>query len=139
MKTKLVVGDADAIIAQANPQDLKHEEAVALAQKLLDLQVTVVYPASAVVEATTHIQRVLDSNATAYGTAQLMVGPEAQIIEVNKQTLTHAMKFFSPEASKKNTLFDCIVAAVAEDNDADAVFSFDGFYKKKGFKLASEI
>lgn len=139
MKTKLVVGDADAIIAQANPEDLNHQQAIAIAQKLIDLGVNVIYPATAVAEAVTHIQRVLSSRATAYGTAQLFLDPAAQIIEVNKQTLANALKYFSPTTSKKNTLFDCIVAATAEEYKADAIFSFDDFYTKKGFKLANEL
>ena len=47
--------------------------------------------------------------------------------------------YFNPDTSKKNTLFDCTVAAVAEEYKADAIFSFDKFYKSKGFKLASEL
>lgn len=43
------------------------------------------------------------------------------------------------ERSKHATLFDGIVAAVAEKYQADAIFSFDKFYKRKGFKLASEL
>ncbi|MBI2196096.1 type II toxin-antitoxin system VapC family toxin [Candidatus Daviesbacteria bacterium] len=139
MKNNLVVGDADAIIAQANSDDSNHNEAVKIAQGLVDSQVNVIYPATAVVEAVTHIQRALNSGATAYGTAELMINPAVQVVEVNKQTLTNAQKYFSPNSSKKNTLFDCVVAAVAEEYKADAIFSFDKFYKSKGFKLASEL
>lgn len=135
----MIVGDADAIVAQANPQDLKHNEAVKIAQELVNSQARVIYPITAVVEAVTHIQRALSSGVTAYGTAQLMSEPATQVVEVNKQTLANALKYFSPTASKKNTLFDCIVVSVAEEYRADAIFSFDKFYKSKGFKLASEL
>jgi len=138
MKSKLVVGDADAIIAQANPEDAMHDEATRVAQKLIDEHVNVIYPVTAIAEAVTHIQRVLSNGATAYGTVQLMVDPAAEVVEVNKQTLSNALKYFSPKTSKKNTLFDCIVAAVAQEYKADAIFSFDKFYKSKGFTLASE-
>ena len=139
MKNNLIVGDADAIIAQANSEDSNHNQAVRIAQALVDSQANVIYPATAVVEAVTHIQRALNSGATAYGTAELMINPDVQVVEVNKQTLTNAQKYFSPNSSKKNTLFDCVVAAVAEEYKADAIFSFDKFYKNKGFKLASEL
>lgn len=138
MKNSLVVGDADAIIAQANSKDLNHNKAVKIAQKLVDEQTSVIYPATAVIEAVTHIQRALNSRVTAYGTAQLMINPAVQVVEVNKHTLTNAQKYFSPNTSKKNTLFDCVVAAVAEEYKADAIFSFDKFYQKKGFKLVSQ-
>lgn len=74
-----------------------------------------------------------------YGTAVTFTEPGIQVVEVNQETIKTAIKYFSPTTSKKNTLFDCIVAGVAEENKADAIFSFDKFYKSKGFKLASEL
>lgn len=139
MKGNLVVGDADAIVAQANSQDSNHNKAVKIAQGFVTAQVRVIYPVTAVMEAVTHIQRALNSGATAFGTASLMVDPAIEVVEVNKQTLSKAVSYFSPTTSKKNTLFDCVVAATAEEYKADAVFSFDKFYKSKGFKLASEL
>ena len=139
MNNKLVIGDADAIVAQANPQDANHDKAVKIAQELISSQVNVIYPVTAVVEAITHIQRALNSRATAFGTAQLMIDPSVQIVEVNKQTLTNAVNYFSSTTSKKNTLFDCIVASVADEYKAAAIFSFDHFYKSKGFTLAEDL
>lgn len=139
MKSNLVVGDADAIIAQANSKDSNHNKAVRIAQEFIASQVRVIYPVTAVIEAVTHIQRALNSGITAFGTAQLMVDPAIEVVEVNKQTLTQAINYFSPTTSKKNTLFDCVVAATAQEYQADAIFSFDKFYKSKGFKLASEL
>ncbi len=139
MKNKLVVGDADAIVAQANPEDSNHGKAVKIAQELVDSQARVIYPVTAVMEAITHMQRALNSGATAYGTAQLMIDPAVEVVEVNKQTLTSAVNYFSSKTSKKNTLFDCVVAAVAKEYKADAIFSFDHFYKTKGFTLVEEL
>lgn len=139
MNNKLVIGDADAIVAQANPEDSNHDKAVAIAQKLISSQVNVIYPVTAVLEAVTHIQRALSSGSTAYGTAQLLIDPSVQVIEVTQQTLANALTYFSPTTSKQNTLFDCVVAAVADEYNADAIFSFDRFYKKKGFTLAEEL
>jgi len=138
-KPPVVIVDADAIIAQTNPKDIHHQRASIVSQNLVEMNAQVIYPATAVAEATTHIQRVLNSTATAYGTARLMSETDAQVAEVNKQTIATALKYFSPTTSKKNTLFDCIVAAVAQEYNADAIFSFDRFYVKKGFKLAEDI
>lgn len=135
----IVVADADAIVGQASPSDNLHNRAVRTAQRLAELNAQIVYPVTAIVEATTHIQRVLGSTVTAYGTAINFIDPNINIVEVNQQTIRHALDYFSPITSKKNTLYDCIVAAVAREYDADAIFSFDKFYKKKGFKLASEL
>ena len=139
MSKLLIVGDADAIIAQTDPQDVHHEKATAVSGVLKNKDAQVIYPVTAVLEAATHMQRVLNSTASAYETAVVFSNPNIQITEVNQDTLKNALNYFSPKTSKKNTLFDCIVAVVAEENKADAIFSFDKFYKGKGFKLASEL
>jgi predicted nucleic acid-binding protein len=138
-KQPIVVADADAIIAQTNPDDIHHQKANSISQKLTAINAQVIYPTTVVAEAATHMQRVLNSNASAFGTVQLMTDPAAQVVEVNKQTLVNSLKYFSPAASKKNTVFDCIVAAVAEEYKADAIFSFDHFYKTQGFQSAEEL
>jgi len=138
-KRPIIIVDADAIIAQTNPEDLLHKKATTISKKLIDMDAEVYYPVTAIAEAATHMQRVLNSNASAFGTAQIMTGQDAQVLEVNKDTLTNAVEYFSPTASKKNTLFDCIVAALAKEHKADAIFSFDSFYKKRGFNLAEDL
>lgn len=139
MSKTLVVGDADAIVAQTNPNDIHHQKAITTSEKLKNGKVQIIYPVSAIVEAATHMQRVLNSTVNAYGTAVAFTNQDVQVVEVNQDTLKNALKYFSPRTSKKNTLFDCIVAAIAEEYNADAIFSFDRFYKNKGFKLASEL
>lgn len=139
MNNLVVVVDADAIVAQSFPDDSNHELAVKVSAVLNNLNAQVIYPASAILEATTVLQGRLNSGATAYSTATAFTDSNTQIAEINQTTLTNALKYFSPNSSKKNTLFDCIVAAVAEEYKADAIFSFDHFYKTKGFKLAGEL
>ena len=134
-----VIVDADAIVAQVNPNDKHHHAATTISQSLNNMNAQVIYPSTVIAESNAYMQRVLNSTASAYGTAVVFTNPGVQIAEVGGETLKHAIKYFSPSTSKKNTLFNCIVAAVAEDNNADAIFSFDRFYKKKGFKLASEL
>lgn len=138
-KPPVVVVDADAIIAQTDSKDPHHQKANSISKQLIALQARVLYPVTAVIEANAHAQRVLSSTATAYRTAQFMAGPTTDVIEVNKQSLVSALDYFSPTTSKKNTLFDCIIAAVAKEQKADAIFSFDKFYKKIGFKLAEDL
>lgn len=134
-----VIVDADAIIAQLNSNDRHHQTAIKISQSLNKMNARVIYPSTAIAESNAYMQRVLNSTASAYGTAVVFTSPGVQVAEVSGETLKHALKYFSPTSSKKNTLFDCIVAAVAEDNNADAIFSFDRFYKRNGFKLASEL
>ena len=135
---KIVVG-SDAIIAQANPDDGHHEKATKISLSLVAMGALVIYPATAIVESITFMQRVLSSSASAYATAVVFTGPGVQVAETNREILKAALKYFSPVVSKQNTLFDCIVAATAEEYGADAIFSFDKFYKSKGFKSAGEL
>ena len=138
-KALKIVVDADAIIAQADPNDAHHQIATKISESLVNMNAQVVYPATAIAEANAYMQRVLNSTASAYGTAVVFTNPDVQVASVNQETISSAVKYFSPTTSKKNTLFDCIVAAVAEEYDADAIFSFDHFYTSKGFKLAKDI
>ncbi len=140
MNNPIVVVDADAIVAQAYPDDSNHKLAVTISGMLNNFNAQVIYPASAILEATTVLQSRLNSGATAYGTAVAFTDPNIQIAEVNQTTVGRAIKYFSPTTSKKNTLFDCIVAAVAEEYKADAIFSFDKFYKRVcKIPLANEV
>jgi predicted nucleic acid-binding protein len=138
-KPPVVIVDADAIVAQAYPNDSNHKQAVSISNKLNSIGAQVLYPSSAVLEATTVLQARLNSGATAYGTAVIFSDPNVQVTEVNQNTLINAMTHFNPTTSKKNTLFDCVVMAVADQNKADAIYSFDKFYEKQGFKLASKL
>lgn len=136
----VVIADADAIVAQVYPDDPNHQKATQTSKNLANLGAQVMYPVTAVVEAVTFIQRVLSSGATAYGTAIAFTNPTVEVIEVNHQIFSRAVQqYFSPSTSKKNTLFDCIVAVVAQEQQADAIFSFDQFYKRLGFTFASEL
>jgi predicted nucleic acid-binding protein len=45
---------------------------------------------------------------------------------------------FEKTISKKNTIFDAVVAEVAIELEAEYIFSFDSWYVKEGFKLAPE-
>jgi hypothetical protein len=53
--------------------------------------------------------------------------------------LTEAGELFIPNGSKKNTLFDAVVAAIAKRLNADAIFSFDEWYRKIGLTLTFDL
>ena len=134
-----IIVDADAIIAQINSGDIHHLKVTSLTKKLESSKARFLYPVTAVLEASAHIQRVLGSTPKAYAVARSLIETNSEVIEVNKQTYKNALDFFMPTTSKKNTLFDCIIAAIAKEYHADAIFSFDKFYPKNGFKLASDL
>jgi predicted nucleic-acid-binding protein len=60
-------------------------------------------------------------------------------VPVDEAIITMAIAFYSPDGSKYNTFFDAIVAAVAKQADADAIFSFDKWYNKQGFIITDDL
>ncbi len=139
-KVPVVVIDSDAIVAQANKDDSNHQKALKVTQRLASLGSKDIYPVTAVCEAVTVLSKKLSSKKAAWGIASVFAEPQIEVVEVNKDIYARALNnYFDPKASKKNTIFDCIVATVADEYGADAIFSFDKFYKKRGFKLASEL
>lgn len=139
-KSPLIIVDADAIVAQAFPDDSNHKTALHISQVLVEWHAAVLYPVTAVTEGITVLQRVLGSAGIAHDTAIAFTQPEANLVDITHDVYTYAVQaYFQPKGSKKHTIFDCIVAAIAKKHHADAIFSFDGFYKKNGFRLTSDL
>lgn len=133
----MVVVDADAIVSQANPEDSNHDLVVTLSQKLAKIGSRSIYPVTAVLEAVTVLGK--KDKKVSHRVATVFASPEANIAPVNTEILVKALRLYSPTSSKKHTLFDAVVAVIAKQVHADAIFSFDKFYKSKGFKLISDL
>lgn len=139
-KRPTIVVDADAIVSQAHPNDSNHDVSAKITKKLIEKEARFIYPITAITEAVTVLQHKLDSTATAYGTATSFTNPDIEVAEIDQTLYANAVKnYLKPEGSKKDTVFDCIVLEVANKYNADAIFSFDNFYKKHGFKLAKDL
>lgn len=138
-KKLIIVADADAIIAQTIIDDAHHNSVSQILKKLARQNAQILYPITAIAEATTYIQRILGKKSVAYTLTKTFAETKNQVLPVDLKTLKLALDYFSPTSSKKNTLFDCIVAALAKENQADAIFSFDKFYKSKGFTLVGDL
>lgn len=135
----IVIGDADALIALLLEEDAHYQEASELSACLYSKGHTVIFPNTAIVEAITAFQRKFSSPKLAgILTDQYAQGVFA-VEYLDEEIMRLAASLFNPKSSKKNTFFDAIVAAVAKSLNADAIFSFDSWYKKVGFKLASDL
>lgn len=133
-----VIVDSDALIALVDRDDPLAETALSLARKLQEIEALLLYPATAIVEAATTFQRKLNKPELA---AQIMASTETHhfLIEpIDQATIQAATQLFRPYGSKQNTPFDTIVAAVAQEHQA-AIFSFDGWYRKVGLSLISDV
>lgn len=138
-KPQVVVADTDVIIAQTFLEDAHHRKAQILGRKLVETGALIIFPATCVVEAATTLQRKYSNPHLAAAVLETFSDPKMTVINIDQTILKEAREFFDPKSSKHNTVFDCIVAIVAKKHSADAIFSFDDWYTKLGFKLVSDL
>lgn len=135
----IVIVDSDALIGSLYPQDQHYKTSRQIQAKLAKINAKLIYPATVIVETVTFLQGRLNKPGLAQQMLELVNSNELVIESIGSDIIQQASGFMDLNSSKHNTLFDAIVAAVAKNYDADAIFSFDKFYKTKGFKLASEF
>lgn len=136
---RTVVSDADALIALAHEDDVNHDRAITISAKLLEKGVNVIFPNTAILEAITALKRALNlPEKSALVNKQYQQG--VFVVEyVNESIQMLSSEYYEKAVSKQNTAFDAVVAAAAKRLDSDAIFSFDVWYKKQGFKLTSDL
>ena len=135
----MVVADTDALIALALENDPNHKKAQQIANSLTRDLVTIIFPATVFPEAITLLKRAANQPEKAHLINRQYLAGAFQVEYISENIMKRAAEIFDKKAvSKQNTLFDAIVAATAEKLEADAIFSFDEWYPKLGFKLVSE-
>lgn len=135
----VVIGDADSLIAIFLDYDSNHKRATSTLKKLNLAGVTTIYPNTAIAEAiTTLLRKHSNPKLASYLTEQYRDNRFA-VEYVDEKIMKLATEIFNPKGSKQNTFFDAVVAATAKKLSADAIFSFDEWYKKLGFKNASDL
>ncbi len=137
--TKIVITDSDAIFAIYNPNDELNVQATETFQKLIASNFQIVYPTSVIFEIVSLFQRVLPTPVVNARLVDLVKNDIIDIATIDPEVLREAASLFNPAGSKKNTLVDCSVVAIAKKLNADGVFSYDEFYVKQGLKLAREL
>ena len=138
-RTLIIVADADAIVAQAIVSDSNHKFTLKLGQRLANDGAHILFPSTVIAEAVTTLQRKFSDPKLAAATLELFTEHDISIESVDQEVIQEAKKLFNPSLSKKNTLFDCIVATIAKKHNADAIFSLDKWYTKLGFTLVSKL
>ena len=135
----IIIVDSDGFIGNLNPEDQHFSDSQKISSKLTKIGAELIYPATVIVETVTFLQGRLNRSDLAQRVIQLIADHQFNIEPVDDRVIQEASLLMDFNKSKHDTLFDAIVAAVAQKYKADAIFSFDHFYKNKGFKLASEI
>lgn len=134
------MADADALLALALEDDPHHEKAVVIAKMLIENAITMIFPVTVFPEAITTLKRAFNQSEKAHLLNRQYLAGAFQVEYINEDIMKKAAEIFDKKAvSKRNTLFDAIVAATAEKLEAEAIFSFDEWYPKLGFKLVSEL
>jgi len=137
--SKVIVGDADAIIALALENDPHHKQALTINSILVREKAVIIFPFTALPEAITTLKRALNQPDKAHRLSKQLGQGLFHVEYPNQEILCKASQIFETAVSKKNTFFDAIVAATAKSLEADAIFSFDEWYTKLGFRLASDL
>lgn len=136
---KAVVVDSDAIFAIYNPNDPLNTRATKTFQELVNQGYELIYPTSVVFEVISLFQRVLPTPTVTAKLTEIIKTDQVLIHVVDGDILKESATLFDPAGSKKNTLIDCSVVAIAKKMQAEGVFAFDEFYTKHGLKLAEEL
>ena len=136
---KTVVVDSDAIYAIYNPEDPLNSRATKTFQQLIEGGFRLIYPTSVLFESISLFQRVLPSPEVTEMLVDMIKNDELLICVVDNGLLKKAAEIFKPAGSKKNTLVDCSVVAIAKKIKADGVFAYDNFYTKQGLKSAEDL
>lgn len=134
----IVIVDSDGLIGLLDKDDAHCLPAQAILLKLTKKDSKFIYPATVITESVTVLKLRLKKPELADRIVKLLLGGQLIIESVDESLLKVAVKLLEGKGGH-DTLFDGVVAAVAKKYQADAIFSFDQFYKSEGFKLASEL
>lgn len=135
----IIIGDADALIALAIEKDSLHLRATTISRKLDDDNIQVIFPNTAICEAITTLLRKHSNPKLAGYLSQQYKENIFKVEYVDESVMRLAVNIFNPVSSKKNTFFDALVAGTAKKLNSKIIFSFDSWYKKLGFQLATDL
>src|SRR3989442_15965964 len=135
----LVIGDADVLVAFADPQHGHHNRVKMICHNLCMRKAYGLFPTIAVCEAVTVLQSKLERPELAAYLVDKVNAGVFKLHPVDQEVVLEAIGRFNPYGGKGNTLFDAIIAVIAIRFKADAVFSFDHCYKEIKLKLVEEL
>lgn len=139
MSKSIYITDSDFLIAQIMKSDIHHQKAIKISKSLVKNKVKVFYPSVAIIEAATTIQRKYNNPKLAHALLNIFKDPDLQVTPIDHETIMQVASNFNPGGSKQNTPFDYTILSLAKITKAEVILSFDEFYRKKGFKTASDL
>lgn len=137
---KIVMADADILVALAYKNDANHQRATTIAQQLSVKVYDIFFPNTAILEAITALKRALNKADLADLINKQYQQGTFNVIYIDDEIQQAASRLFGQKArSKQNTIFDAMVAVTAKKYSSDGIFSFDGWYPKIGMKLIQDV
>ena len=103
---KLIVGDADALIALALENDPHHKQALAINKILVQEAVTIIFPFTVFPEAITTLKRALNQPEKAHRLSKQLQQGLFHVEYPNQEIVSKASAIFATAISKNNTFFD---------------------------------
>jgi predicted nucleic acid-binding protein len=135
-----IIVDSDAFVALLHEADEHAAAADTILKHLIAIKARLLYPATVITETATLVQRRMKLPQLAEQITQMVKTQRLMVTPVDQATLQEALTYYQPtKISTHHTLFDAVVAATAHTYHADAIFSFDGWYKSLGFTLAGQL
>ena len=132
--------DADAFVALAREDDTNHKQAVSSLQHLIKQSVVFTTSNYVFAESVTVISMRM-GHAAAVRFIEAMQSDESNyLLQRTTDVIDEAaIRIFKEQTSKNTSFVDCTNMAFLKQFHMDAIFSFDGVYKKNGFVLVEDF
>lgn len=137
----VTVIDTDAMLALINPKDALHKKAKAILVALFQENSHFLVLPTTLSEFAQVAANKVGLLRTRSVLEVWVEGANNELLPIDDTLSFEAIKKFSEQTSREESLFDCFVMAAAKKYKADCIFSFDKGYRKakNDFKLASDL
>ena len=132
-----VLIDSDAFIAWFKPDDLMAPYAEKIFAKIFAEELRIAVTSLVVIETATTLSNRAD-HATALKFLATITKTDLPVIHITEALQQDAIALFAQQAKKGTSLVDCANAVALRHFNIPAIFSFDGFYKRLGFRVLGD-
>ena len=135
-----ILVDADALVALVKDNEQNHKRALSISEALQKRGCTWYVSPFTIGEVVTVISHKVNQ-ATAKKVLKELRKQNLNLLTLKDEYLYLVDKWFNKQIKKGTSYFDCYNMALLEryKKQLNAIFSFDGVYKRNGFKTAGEI
>lgn len=135
-----VLVDADALVALVKDNEQNHKRALTISETLQKKGCVWYISPFTIGEVVTVISHKINQ-ATAKKVLEELRKQNLNLLTLKDEYIHLADNWFNKQSKKGTSYFDCYNMALLEryGKQLNAIFSFDGVYKRNGFKTAEEI